>query len=143
MEKQNITEKKWGLYPGVFEPEQIDKLDEIDLWLKIDSLGNSLSTILHNEDKFLDVSPKDIIEAQYSLEYLIYRTKKFGVEFSREPSSKEHIERSKSYVAWYAFFKNHFDEMSPEEFRTFVDNKFVGNDVSKYIPNGNWQKVYK
>ena len=134
-------EKKWGLYPGRLKPEEVEKLDEIDVWKKIDNLGGTIFWALHDIDKpwNKDLSVNQIIEAQYSLEYLIYHTRKYGVEFSKEPSCEEHIERSSSYLSWYSFWKRHFDSMSEEEYRAFVDDKFVGKDISKYMPINGWQ----
>ena len=71
--------------------------------------------------------------AQYNLEYLVYYTRKFGVKFSKKPSATEHIERSKSYNAWFKFWHNHFESMSTDVYNQFVDDKFSGKDISKYI----------
>ena len=60
----------------------------------------------------------------------------------REPSETEHVERSKSYLAWYTFWYNHFNSMSKEEYDQFVDDKFSGKDISKYMPKGSWKDTY-
>ena len=65
--------------------------------------------------------------------------RRFGVEFSREPSSTEHIEKSESYMAWFEFWNNHFKSMNKEVYNQFVDDKLAGKDISKYMPAGSWK----
>ena len=33
--------------------------------------------------------------------------------------------------------------MSPEEYNQFVDDKFSGKDISKYMPSGSWKDSLK
>lgn len=143
--KQNVQEKIWGVYQTAFDPEKIEELDEIDIWKKIDNLGGEIFWAIHDFNKPWrnGESWEDITNAQYALEYLIYYTRKYGVEFSREPSVSEHVERSDSYNAWYNFWKNHFDSMSEEEYNAFVDDKFNGKDISKYMPTDTWKEHYE
>lgn len=138
---ENKKEKIWGLYNTFDNPEIIETLDEIDIWKKIDNLGGLIFWSLHDQGKpwANNMSTKDLVEAQYNLEYLVYSTKRFGVEFSKEPSATEHVERSESYNAWFRFWHNHFESMSPEVYNQFVDDKFSGKDISKYMPSGNWK----
>ena len=112
---ENMKEKVWGLYTTFDNPESIEKIDEIDIWNKIDNLGGAI---------FWD---------------LVYSTRRFGVEFSREPSATEHVERSESYNAWFRFWHDHFESMSPEVYDQFVDDKCAGKDISKYMPTGSWK----
>ena len=137
---ENTKEKVWGLYTTFDNPESIEKLDEIDIWKKIDNLGGIIFWAQHDAGKpWANASMDQLIEAQYNLEYLVYSTRRFGVEFSREPSATEHVERSVSYNAWFSFWHNHFKSMSPEVYDQFVDDKFAGKDISKYMPTGNWK----
>ena len=148
MEEQE--EKIWGLYNTIENLEFLEKLDEIDIWKKIDNLGGVIFWTLHDANKPWNQGVKvdHLIEAQYNLEYLVYFTRKFGVEFTREPSATEHVERSDSYNTWFKYWHDHFESMSQEEYNQFVDDKFNGKDISKYMPKGNWkdlleQKVLK
>lgn len=144
MEKEIENNKLWGLYPSFLVPEQIDKLDEIDIWKKIDTIGGTLFWINHDAGKpwAQTLSANELNEIQYALEYLVYFTRKYGVEFSKEPSVKEHIERSNSYVSWFSFWKNHFESISSEMYNTFVEDKFSGKDISKYMPKETWKEHY-
>ena len=141
MEKKE--EKLWGVYNTFDNPEMVETLDEIDIWKKIDNLSGSIFWAIHDTGKpwATNVSTKDLIDAQYNLEYLVYSTKRFGVEFSKEPSSTEHVERSESYNAWFKFWHDHFESMSPEVYNQFVDDKFSGKDISKYMPSGSWKDL--
>ena len=70
-----------------------------------------------------NVSIEQLTDAQYNLEYLVYSTRRFGVEFSREPSTTEHVERSESCNAWYRFWRDHFESIDKELYKQFVANK--------------------
>ena len=138
---EKMEEKLWGVYNTLDNPEIFETLDEIDIWKKIDNLGGSIFWAMHDAGKpwATNVSAKDLINAQYNLEYLVYSTRRFGVEFSKEPSATEHVERSESYNAWFRFWHDHFESMSPEVYNQFVDDKFSGKDISKYMPSGSWK----
>ena len=130
-----IKEKLWGVYNTFDDPEIFETLDEIDLWIKIDGLSQF---IFDNMD-FAKVSPQDLLDAQYNLDYLIYSTRKFGVEFSKEPSATEQVERKGSYLAWYIFWHKHFNSMTKQVLFQFLYDKENGKDISKYMPSGNWK----
>ena len=138
---EKMEEKLWGVYNTLDNPEMFETLDEIDIWKRIDNLGGSIFWAMHDAGKpwATNVSVKDLINAQYNLEYLVYSTRRFGVEFSKEPSATEHVERSESYNAWFRFWHDHFESMSPEIYNQFVDDKFSGKDISKYMPSGSWK----
>jgi len=138
-------EKVWGIYNTFNNPELIETLEEIDIWKKIDNLGSSIFWAMHDADKpwAENVSVKDLIDAQYNLEYLVYSTRRFGVEFSKEPSATEHVERSQSYNDWFGFWYKHFESMTPEVYNQFVEDKLNGKDISKYLPSNSWKDLSK
>ncbi len=139
MEKRD---KIWGLYTTYSNPEDIEKLSEVDTWRMIENLGGAIFWANHDYDKpwQKNTTIKDVIDAEYNLEFLVYSTKRFGVEFSNEPSAEEHIERSPSYNTWYLFWKNHFESMDQQVYDQFVKDKCDGKDISKYLPEGNWKE---
>lgn len=140
--KNNET-KIWGLYPGFLKPEEIDKLSEIEIWEQINNLGNQIYWDGEDLGKPWSTKTKeDLEEAQYALEYLIYQTRRFGVEFPKEPNITEHIERTLTYTAWYSYWYDHFNKMSREKYEEFVNARFCGKDTSKYMPTGSWKNVY-
>lgn len=138
---EKTEEKLWGVYNTFDQPELLDTLDEIDIWKKIDNLGEAIFYTIHDAGKpwAAKVSGKDLLIAQYNLEYLVYYTRRFGVTFSKEPSATEHVERSDSYNAWFRFWHNHFESMSPEVYNQFVEDKFSGKDISQYMPSTSWK----
>lgn len=138
-----MKEKIWGIYNTFDKPEAVEILEEIDIWKKIDNLGNSIFWAMHNagQPRAVKISKKDLIDAQYNLEYLVYSTRRFGVEFSKEPSETEHVQRSESYNAWFRFWYNHFESMNPEVYNQFVNDKLSGKDISKYMPSGSWKDL--
>lgn len=135
-------EKKWGYYT-TFDISVIDTLDEIDIWKKIDNLGGSIFWASRNNRSpwASKISIEDLLTAQYNLEFLVYYTRKFGVEFNNEPSETEHVDSSESYMAWFTFWHNHFESMEPEVYKQFVEDKFNGKDITKYMPTGNWKDL--
>lgn len=138
---ENTKEEKiWGTYNTFKDASILDTLDEIDIWKKIDNLGGTIFWQNHDYDKpWATLTSKEMIEAQYNLEYLVYLTRKFGVEFDKEPTATEHVQESKSYNAWFQFWYNHFESMSEEVYKQFVDDKFSGKDISKYMPTTSWK----
>ena len=136
-------EKVWGIYNTFENPESFKNIQEVDLWKLIDSLGATIFWVMHDIDKpwASDISKEDFINMQYNLEFLVYSTRRFGVEFSREPSAVEHVERSKSYNAWYKFWHNHFETMDTIVYQSFINDKFNGKDISKYLPVGSFKDL--
>lgn len=138
-----VEKKIWGVYNTFEKPEELEKLSEIDIWKKIDNLGGAIfyanHDAAHNRPWAKNVSMADLTQAQYNLEYLVYSTRRFGVEFSKEPSEMEHVERSESYDVWFRFWNDHFESMAPEVYDQFVNDKLSGKDISKYMPSGSWK----
>lgn len=131
----------YGLDPGSIENlEQINNLSELDLYFAIDGLGYHIWYCNHAMAH--DRIPKvDLTEEQYALEYLVYQTRKFGVEL---PDAKEgkHIERTQSYDAWYRFYHNHFyNFLTKKQFEEFQYRKLNGENVDEFIPQGSWKDL--
>jgi hypothetical protein len=95
------------------------------------------------EDLYLSLIESESAEDKlYAKEYLMYQTKRFGVEF---PDNKENkpIEESESYKKWFGFYDNYYGRFS-EETRDWMIYKIAIRraakaDYSKYLPAGNWQ----
>lgn len=145
VENNNIDDGKiWGIYNTSDDKDFADKLSEIDIWRKINNFIETINYAqrLINKPSSM-ITYEQIKNAEYNLEYLIYYTRKFGVKFDKKPSAKEHIERSGSFIAWYNFWYYHFDSMTKEEYDQFVEDKFAGKDISKYMPKGSWKDTYE
>ena len=138
--------KIWGLYcPPIFEPQNLENLSEIDVWKAIDNIGAILFWDLHDRNKPWrqpGMTAEQRIDAQYALEYLVYYTRKFGVEFSKMPTEEEHVEKSETYEYWYSFWSNHFKSMTKEEYQRFIEDKISGKDITEYLPEKTWQQSY-
>lgn len=140
---ENQNKKIYGIYPGNLDKNRLDeinKLDEIDIWKMIENRGGIIFWANHDHHIF-DISPKDLVETQYALEYLVYQTKRFGVEFN-EPKEGSHIERSESYNQWYNFWYNFMETMDPNTKEAFIDAKCKGESVEKYLPKESWKEYY-
>lgn len=140
------TDKRiWGVYNTFDNLEVLKELDEIDIWRTIDKLSGIIFWTIHDSNKpwGKKISKEELKNAQYNLEYLVYFTRNFGVEFTKEPSKDDHIERSESYDAWFRFWYDHFKLMSKEEYKQFIEDKSNGKDISKYMPSSSWKETLK
>ena len=139
-----MEEKIYGLYPADLNPEQIDGLEEYLIYFAINDLGGYIWSIRHRHSRGDDVLTADKLESlknsQYQLEYLVNKTRKFGVEFSREPQKDQHVERSESYNKWFKFWNDHFSKMSNDDFSEFDAKLTKGEDVSNYLPKRKWNE---
>ncbi len=140
---ENIEEKVWGIYNTYKNPEFFETLHEAGIWHKINLLSNQLFWAYHDGNKpWRKNEPiEDLIDAQYNLEYLMYLTKRFGVEFSREPSATEHVEQSESLNAWFDFWDKYFDSMDSKTYDEFFEAYQNGEDISKYMPECTWKEA--
>ena len=102
-------ERKWGEYNTFNDLDHINNASEIEIWHAIDNLEENIMWSVHNnasKRKFGDDVPYElIVKARYNLDFLIYFTRKFGVEFDVEPSMLHRMERSESYKSWFSFWK--------------------------------------
>ena len=132
-----MAEKIWGVYNTFENLEMLDSLEEFEVWKKIDNLGGIIFWATHDKNKSwaYDIPKEDLLKLQYNLEFLVYYTRKFGVTFDKEPSATEHVERSKSYNAWFKFWHDHFESMTPYIYNKFIEDKLNGKDISKYMPS--------
>lgn len=141
MNSENKATRIYGIDPGsIKEVDKVNNMSELDLWLAIDGLGYHIwycnHQMSHGRIDFVDLT-----EEIYAIEYLVYQTKKFGVEFP-EPQPGKHIEQTDSYVAWYKFYSNHFKNvLSNEQWNKFMLAKTMNQDLSPYLPQGNWRDL--
>ena len=124
--------KIYGIYPGnIRNVDKIDSLSEINLFFKIDSYIDYII-------KLKDTTNDDMSEELYALEYLIYQTKKYGVLFS-EPRENEYLIPSESFIRWYSYYKEYFNNnFTNEEYRNLKFARINNDDVSSYLPKINW-----
>ena len=128
----------YGIDPGcISDVEKVNNLSEEDLYLMIDALGGHIWRC--NHEMAHGRMPKiDLTEEQYAIEYLVYQTTKFGVEIPA-PEIDKHIEQTPSYGAWYNFYNDHFKyTLTNEQWNQFISAKEKGEDVSAFMPSGNW-----
>ena len=131
-------EKIYGIYSGSLQwPEMIDKLNEVDLYLQIGALKENIywkykmASAAHSE--------LNTTEDDYALEYLIYKTKKFGTKIP-EPKRGQHIRITEEYERWYEYYENHFKKnLTEEEWNEFLIKKYNNEDVSEFLPSGKWK----
>ena len=83
----------------------------------------------------------DTTDIQYGLEYLVNKTRKFGVELP-EPEAGKHLEPTESYLTWFKFFHDHFHYwLTDEEWKNYQKARKNKEDVSAYMPQGSWKDL--
>ena len=132
------VQKISGVYPGnLRNPDEVKNMNEVDLFLLIDYYIDYIAREAHIVNTFhINI---DLSELVYALDYLVYHTKKFGIDI-KNPIAGEHIEPSEDFYVWYNFYKNHFEEtLAPEVYDDFITLYYQGADVSYYLPEGSWK----
>lgn len=126
--------KTFGIYPGNVD---IKDIGEFELFLSIKILTDAIYTLVYSNEK---LSMDDMLEMQYGLEYLMYKTKTYGLDVS-EPCYPEHITAGPLFDEWYQYYSSYLeqlDESKIEEINNCLKN---GESVEKYAPS--FSKKYK
>ena len=133
-----INEPTYGIYPGIIkDPGRINNLGEVELYFAIDYLGGYIWQCTHNMADG-GMPEIDLTEEQYALEYLVYQTKKFGVELPN-PEKGKHITPTPSYWAWFRFYDTHFKNvLTNEQWDAFLEATYNNKDTSEFMPSGHW-----
>ena len=136
------SKKIWGVY-NTLDETKLDNLSEFEIWKKIALLTREINCILNYGKKQgnKDINIKALITEKFNLEYLIYYTKKFGVEFDEVPSYGKHIEKSESFNNWYKYWTNKFKESKNLKNNSINLTTILLNDELK--DSKELQKVYK
>ena len=136
---ENINAKVYGIYPGKgTDTEKIENLSEVDLYFEIEELDNFICGLKLDVDDE-DTDKSYLTELEYAYDYLVYQTRKFGVDIP-DAKSDERVVETDSFCAWFNFYKNHFkNELTEKEKFDFMKKKVAGEDISEYLPKGNWK----
>lgn len=139
-ESHHSNEKKYGEYPGYIKnPKEIEALSEAELYLliadvqkQIDSLFLMKNNPMYSTEFSMDIN-KIIKNCEYTLDYLVAQTARFGVEMP-EPKAEERM-FSVDFVDWYIQFLVHFDFSLTEEQRAELKQlRAEGKDISAFLP---------
>ena len=135
-------EKVYGIYHTIEDYEELDKLSEYQIYKKIAVLNGILNYELPNAANPWNKDAQKLeTETIYNLDYLVYYTRRFGVEFEMEPMKGYRIGRPSSFDDWYKFWKNFSNNLSDKEFNKIVTLEQAGKDVSEYLPKTNWKSL--
>jgi hypothetical protein len=134
-------EKQYGKYDGgmLENPSCVTTCSEQELYFYINTLGGMLWRLNHDMahgriEKNLDLSPYF-----YAIEYCVMHTTRFGVEIE-EPKAGEHVKPTVSYLAWFCWWDNYFQNtLSQEEYEIYRHKVHKGEDVSQFRPAGDWR----
>lgn len=135
-----MENKKPGFYSSYLNVEEIQKMNEFELYLKIYETENKI--LKYRADKAMgNITKESLVEEEFALEYLRYQTIKFGVEISLLETDS-HLILSKSYYAWYGFYNNYFMSILTEEERNLLQKLIKdGSDISDFYPEPNWKSL--
>ncbi len=130
-----------GLDPGCIDPKSVVNISEGKLYLMISGMHTYIAEL--QEKMIHGLMPKrDLTEELLGAEYLIYQTRRFGVELD-EPDVDKHIAPTPSYLFFMNFYAWHFEEVlsRKERYALAVAIK-KGEDISAFLPSGSWLDHY-
>lgn len=134
----------YGIDTGGYDKEKLDGLTEWALFLEYYSFTKVVWRLNHDL-KYVDEAERaklqrSIDEMQYGVEYLLYYiSKRLGIPVN-EPEVDEHIRPNREiFMRWYSFYDNHFmHKLSDEEWNAFEAARANQEDVSRFLPVGDW-----
>lgn len=129
-----------GLDPGDLEDtERTNNLSEIGLWLDI--TNRNCGSYARNKYRMpYEGIDKENIEGWYAFQYMVYQTRKFGVE-TLEPQINRDDITTPSFGDWCIFWSKYYQSMTYEE--QIKLNKAVKEekDLSEFMPSGHWKNL--
>lgn len=129
-----------GLDPGDLEDtERTNNLSEIGLWLDI--TNRNCGSYARNKYRMpYEIIDKQNIEGWYAFQYMVYQTRKFGVE-TLEPQINRYDITTPSFGDWCIFWSKYYQSMTYEE--QIKLNKAVkeGKDLSEFMPSEHWKNL--
>lgn len=138
------TQKIYGLHSKQFNQELLAGWSEIKIFALISDLAYDIKCNMANPMGGYSLSSPRFTEAEYNLDYLIYYTRNFGVEFDNEPEAGKRIERSQSFEEWYQYYSNYYDNViyksvnSINDYINLVHKKDEG--MFEYMPEKTWSE---
>ncbi len=145
-ESDRKQEKILGIYPGFIEnPDEIKLLNEVELYHKIseydDKVWESRKRIRCELPGKCNDEYIEILEGyRYARDFCIYQTRKFGTDVQGEQEGVEFC-YGQLFKSWYDYYWFHFNcKMTLKEFRDYLDAKSKGEDISSYLPSGDWKE---
>ena len=123
-----------GLDPGDLEDtERTNNLSEIGLWLDITNRNCGWYT--RNKYRMpYEIIDKQNIEGWYAFQYMVYQTRKFGVE-TLEPQINRYDITTPSFGDWCVFWKKYYQSMTDEEHSRLRKAVKEGKDLSEFMPS--------
>ena len=132
-----------GLYPGSLKDivDHIDTLDETELFLLLKEVRerkrDCLPRIVASNNSLEEI--ENLREINYAEEYLIYQTKRFGVDVPEPEKDKKISGANESFISWYAYFVDHFSKLTIAQIDDFNFKRSVKSDISMYKPEMSWR----
>lgn len=139
--------KPYGINTGNLTSEGAEELltcSEIHLYSCINAIGGFIWSMNHDMSHGRIKSTlgieKDLAEAQYSIEYTVLQSRRFGVDI---PDVKvgEHVERTKSYNNWFSWWNTYVMGLSDEKWKELEAKMEKRENVSEFRPEGDWRTI--
>lgn len=129
-----------GLDPGNLEDtERTNNLSEIGLWLDITNRNCGWYTRNKYRMPYEEID-KENIEGWYAFQYMVYQTRKFGVE-TLEPQINRDDITTPSFGDWCFFWKKYYQSMTDEEHSKLRKAFIEGKDLSGFMPSEHWKNL--
>lgn len=140
----------YGINPGSCNPEVVEQAESWELFLQYYGVTYIAWRMRHDsvrdygrgyisDDSLISIG-KEMSELQYNIEYLMLAIcQKEGITVS-EPAAGQHITPDReTFMRWYRYYDNHFmHQLSDAEWRDFEAKRERGEDITSYLPTGDW-----
>lgn len=128
----------FGIDTGCFNPEEVEKYSECELFCNIESLGYYLWWQRH-EESHERVEHVDLTEQEFGISYLVNQTRKYGVELA-EPQVDKHLSPTESYQKWYGFWRKWMSSFDDKTWELLQQKIKKQEDISEYLPERKWNE---
>lgn len=141
-----------GSDPGQYDPEHIKQLAEWELFLeyygvtliawRISHDGQRDHSRGHLSDAAWQSMQEDLIRLSYDIDFLLYTIcQRIGVQVSEPEVDKRIMPDRDAFMKWYRFYDQHFMyQLSKAEWEDFEQKRKAGEDISHYLPTGDWHQ---
>lgn len=139
-------EKEYGTYTGILTDDGINIVTsgtELQLYFTINSFGEMIWRMNHDAAdgriKLTTGMIKDLIEAEYSIDFAVLQAKRFGAEISK-PKGNERVERTDSYNKWFSWWNDYIQyKLTDDEYKELETLMNSNQDYSEFRPEGTWK----
>lgn len=126
----------YGIDPGnILNPEIFTNMSEQDLFFNLIKItAYFMDNVEYIKNNL--IPDMDIKKLEYAIEYIVYQTTRFGVEFPK-PAPFQHIYNNESFQNWFNHCQSYIKDLNSEQYNEFIQRLKLNKDVSMFISGNN------